>query len=285
MSFSKAIRKGGGFLNGVDGTLTGVRFTTVPPGGSSAGDWLYMVPSIRVDGASEDITQHLFMGAAERYQVSEDGETLTGADDSEVTIGATSPAGKFLASLVAPSNGSGFPEERLPDLEAGEALNLASVYGTRMRFVQQVDEVGTQKRGKRKDAKTGREYDRTDTVIDMVYDLPTPAKKANGGAAKPGPASKTAAAAPKGAKAKATDTADRDMADETVLEILGENGGSLPKGKLSTKVLLRKGWASTEVRSAVHRLVGKDDYLSDAEERGIIAYDQSSKDQTVSLPA
>lgn len=245
MGFTKNIKKAGGFLNNQAGVITGYKFTTTNVSGD-AGEWVYFVPSIRQDGAEEDVTQHLFLGSEERYEISADGQTVTGPDGGEVRIGANTPAGKFLISLVE----GGFPEASLPDLEAGEALNLASVIGTRAQFIQRVDEEGTKKLGKRKDKKTGKEYDRTDTVIDRVIALPSaPAK---GGAKAP---------AAKGAKGKAAAPAAdvSEVASAALLRYLEAADGELPKSKIRMKVLTDASFKSdTATRDAVIKFLGDD---------------------------
>lgn len=191
MGFRGAIKKGGGFLNNVDGALVGYEFTARFKGETKDGKCIYFVPSIQLDGADDPIDQHLFVGMAERYTISEDGQSLTMADESPVTFGYKLPFGLFMDSLLTPAGGgAGFDESDLPDLEGGEALELNAIVDQRFRFKQEVDVEATKKLGKRVvgTGKNKREYDRTNTVIDAVL----------GAAGKAG--TKTAAPAAKGKK-------------------------------------------------------------------------------------
>lgn len=281
MGFRGGLKQGGGFWNNVDGTITGYEFTTTPPGagkGKKATDeWIYFVPSVRVDGAEEDTNQHLFLGASERYEISDDGQTLTSIEGSVTSIGARTPAGKFLDSLIE----HGFPESNLPDLEGGEPLNLEAIIGTRVRLQQIKDVEGTAKRGKRKDAKTGKEYDRTDSVVSQVYDLPKAGKQASAG--KP-------AVATKGVKNGKPNGLDRELlakADKVVLDLIEaavdkkNKTGEIPISKLSVGTLrLLSGDSDKE---AVRKLVNSEEYRVAASARGAFQYD--SEAETVSIEA
>lgn len=171
MGFRGAIKKGGGFLNNVDGEFKGYEFTKRFKGESKDGEWVYFVPQVHTDGADEAIDQHMFLGGADRYEVSDDGQELTMADESPVTFGFSTPFGIFMDSLLnAAEKAKVDIESELPNLEDGEPLSLASLIGRRFRFKQQVDEDGTKKFGKRVSGtgKNKKEYDRTNTVIDAV---------------------------------------------------------------------------------------------------------------------
>ena len=282
MGFSKNIRASGGFLNNVDGTFVSYEFTRVPPKQRKESEWVYLVPSIRVDGSEEEVTQHLFMGGAERYEISKDGLSLTMVDETPVTIGAKTPAGRFLGSLIE----KGFPESSLPDLEAGEALNLEAVNGTRLRFVQEKDPEGTEKAGKRKDKKTGKEYDRTNTLVAAVLALPGEEKRGKGstrptltarraaGATATTSRSSKAAGKPNGKMQEADLT---EEADTVLLEILGDKDGEIKRKSLSIEITKRR--MKDPNRDAIRELVYSEAYLTDAVERGVIEFDQ--KTQTV----
>lgn len=193
MSFRGAIKKGGGFWNNVDRTLVGYSFTTVSPGANgSESEWVYLVPQMRADGATAVETQHLFLGSIERYDISEEGQTLTDTKGENVTVGEKTPAGLFLASMI---DANPEIERYLPDLEAGEPLNLKGIVGGRFQLAQEKDAAGTAKRGQRVDPKNPtQKYDRTNTVVSQVLALPSGVKagvkvaaasKANGKAGQP----------------------------------------------------------------------------------------------------
>src|SRR5690349_12711937 len=149
MGIRGAIKQGGGFWNNVDGELKGVIFTNVPPGqDAEASEWAYMVPSIHIDGAEAPTTQHLFMGAAERHEFEDGGTEITGANGASFTVGANTPAGRFINSLLD-ANPEVDIEGALPDIEAGDALDFSGIAGTRLRLKQEVDAEGTRKQGKR----------------------------------------------------------------------------------------------------------------------------------------
>lgn len=112
----------------VDATLTGYEFSRRFKGDKKDGDRLFFVPSIRLDGADADIDQHIFIGMGERYEISDDGQELTMASGDSVTFDA--PFGAFVDSFIE----KGFPASKLPDLEAGEPLDLNALVGRRFCF-------------------------------------------------------------------------------------------------------------------------------------------------------
>lgn len=257
MGFRGNVKSGGGFWNNVDGKIVGYSFTQTPPGGSGKSEWVYFVPSIHVDGAEKATTQHLFMGSADRYSISKDGQTIEDANGGNVTIGAKTPAGRFL--LTALDNG--LDEGELPDLEAGEPLNLAGIVGYRVRLAQEVDAEGTRKQGKRKykDAQGNeREADRTNTVIAAVY-----GKEGGAKSGKP--------ALAKGAKTAANTNTIRDKADKVLLALIEKAGGVFNLAKLSVGVI--RELQNDSDKDAVKTLAKSAAYIADAVERGVIEHD------------
>lgn len=173
MSFRDAIKTGGGgFLNNVDGEITGYEFSNRFKGEKKDGPNTYFVPTIKIDGSDKEVDQHLYMGSLEYapFVISDDGQEITMEDGSPVDISGKLPFGRLMSTLV--EKGFDPDDELLPNLSAGEPLNLSAIVGQRFRFKQEVDKVGTEKRGQRvvKDPKTGKvtKYDRTNTVIDAV---------------------------------------------------------------------------------------------------------------------
>jgi hypothetical protein len=211
-------KRGGGFLNGVDGVITGYRFTDEFNGvafvpGKKAGSkdekfhTLFCEVSVRVDGATEDVNQHLFVGGYDDYEISEDGLTLTDPSGGECNIGEKTGAAIFFKSVVD----GGFPEDRLSD--DPNTVNFEPIIGSRVKFVQRKDEESTRKLGKRLDKKTGKSYDRTNLVVDTVYETPDAAPKA------------AAKAAPAKGKAAAPAVIDIDsIAGQAVVEIVTRLG-------------------------------------------------------------
>lgn len=237
--FRSAIKRGGGFLNNVDGELKDYRFEARFKGEKKDGDNLYFVPEIQVDGADEPVDQHLYLGASERYEISEDGKSLTMVDESPVTFGYSIPFGLFMETLIDAAEkaegvekGESELEASLPNLADGEALNLEALIGRRFRFKQEIDEKANEKFGKRKGKgknapKDG--YNRTNTVIDAVL----------GG--KAGKASKTSKPAAGGKKTKVSDEDAMDTEAQDVLkDVLAK--GDVNRKNLSlpiTKALLK----------------------------------------------
>ncbi len=266
-------KAGGGFWNNVTGKLTGFEFTNVGPGdGASATDWVYLVPTFQADGASDDAatTQHLFLGGQDRYSISKDGQTIQsvnedGSDAETTTYGAKTPAGRFLDTLVENGTELGI-EALLPDLDAGEPINLGPLEGIRVRLTQEKDEAGTKKRGQRVDAKTGQKYDRTNSIVDAVYELPGAKKSAKPAAGRP---------VTKGAKADTNET--RDKADAVVVQLIADaikadkKTGETPVSKFKMAAL--RTLAKDGDKDAVIKLLGDEAYRVDAAERGVFVYD------------
>jgi hypothetical protein len=206
-------KKGGGFLNGVDGVITGYKFTDEFNGKefdakSGAFHSLYCAVSVRVDSAEEDVTQHLFAGGADDYEISEDGLTLTDPAGGTCSIGGKTGTALFFGSLQQ----NGFPEDRFSD-DPG-SVNFEPAIGARVRFTQRKNEEATKKKGQRVDKKTGQKYDRTDLVIDTVYELPEEVSAA------PAPKAKAKVAA--SAKAPALDL--DALCAQAVVEIVTRMG-------------------------------------------------------------
>lgn len=223
-------RKSGGFLNGIDGLITGyqmtdefngVAFTPGKKGGKDKFHALYCVLSVRVDGAEEDVTTTLFMGGAEDWEVSDDGLTITPAEEGR-QLGAGTSFSTFLTSLCE----NGFDESELPEDE----FNFEPIIGLRCHFVQKKNEEATKKLGKRKSKDGTKEYDRQDLVVETVYgreDVPAnkPAKGKAAPAVKAGKQAKPTSAVPANAAA-------------TLLAVLSEQPeNKITFGKLAVKVL------------------------------------------------
>lgn len=260
-----SFKRSGGFLNNVEGVISGYEFTDEfngepfkpgrdPKTKKEKFHSLYCVLSVRVDGADEDVTTTLFVGGAEDFSVEDDGHTLVPTEEGH-ELGANTSFAKLITSLVE----AGFPETNLPE----DKINYESIIGTRGRFVQRKNEADTKSLGKRKDKKTGKEYDRTDLVVETVLDLPgtaaapAPKKPSTGG--KANPPSKTAKKPAPAAAAAEPEVDLNDLAATTLVEIVAEAGGSIPKSKLSMKVLTKL--MKHPQREDVRKLVFTDEFL------------------------
>ena len=253
MSFSDAIKRGGGFWNNVQATITSIRFTTTPPGApQDMSKWVYMVLGVRVDGASVDTTQHLFLGGVDRYIISENGKTLTARVESLITLGLGAPAAIFLSSLIE----AGYPETNLPDLGVGEPLNLDMLIGERVELRQVENKTATEKLGSRKDPKTDREYPRTVTIVGAYLGPAT------------GPTKATATNVRSKANGKMTAATIAEPAKQALTALLEANNGSLNKSQL--RVRLFKALAGNPLRDEVIEYLMQDSNLTSIEN---IAYD------------
>lgn len=173
-------KRGGGFLNNVDGTITGYQFTdefngeAFVPGKNSDGKpkfhGLNFVLSVRVDEATEDVSTNLFAGGFDNYDVSEDGLTLTNPEGGPCFIGSNTALGKLLDSWVAAAgHENDFDDD--PD-----SVNFESLIGRRARFIQAnisaEDEAKLVRAGKnpKRVGKDGKAYNRQNLQIGSVYD-------------------------------------------------------------------------------------------------------------------
>jgi hypothetical protein len=259
-------KAGGGFLNGTDGKWVGYRWTdefnSVPfkPGKKADGTGpkfhaLQFEIAVRVDGADANITQNLFAGCYDDYEVSEDGLTLTAIDGGQCSISASSAAGKYMATLVNPTGGdTGFPEERFSD--DNDSINYEVALGTRVRFGQQAeyDKAGKPKMRLVKTGKfAGKTFPVTTTIIEQVYDLP--AVKAGKSAGK---------AATKGSNGKAAGGSDvTALATATLLSILESNNGSIAKAKLNMRVV--KALLGNPASDSVRKLLNSDTFYAEVD--------------------
>lgn len=276
MARPTSFKRSGGFLNNVDGVISGYEFTDEFPGGTKQakkGDFnpLYFLLKVRVDGADDDIQTTLFAGSADDFEISRDGATLTPVAEG-VGLRESSDLAHFMATLLD----SGFPAantELFYSDSPEDAIDFRAIVGTRVRFVQAKDDEATKRLGPRKDKKTGKSYDRQRLEVTKVYALPAsrqataPARAAKGGGKMNG---------------SAKDVSLIALADDVLVAIVQDKGGSMPKAKLPLAV-------STAIdkqdpnREELRRLIYTDDYLLAAADRGIITYDQAAKAQTIAL--
>lgn len=230
MGMSRFRKATGGFLDGVDCTITNYQFTDEfngqpfepgqvkdPKTGKMKEKFhrLNCVVSFKADGADEDVTINMFAGGADDFEVSDDGHILT-----PVEAGWTLGGGTELATFVASLESAGHPGAQGDDLDT---IDFLPIIGWRVRTVRVVNAEKTQQFGKTKSKDGKKEYDRKDLVVDKVYE--GPAVKAKG-ATKP---------ATKGAKAKATPEVDIvGLASAAILELVSK---PTTKNKLGTVVL------------------------------------------------
>lgn len=254
---------GGGFLNNVDATIVGYEFTddiltkegrqpyeprtykdTKTGRMKPSFHWMNAIVDFLVDGAAEPVQKLMRVGAFDAFSsIEDDGHTLVPVNEN-YGQGSNIDWGLFTDSLCTPAVGKGFPEELLPEDE----LNWSNIIGTRVRLVQRVNEEANKKFGKRKDATGEEKYDRTDLVVEEVYQLPG-TKAASKGAQKAASTSNGAGkVAPQAAKANgkangkahATDELTSEELDalcsSTLMEVLAEAGKPMQKGRLTLPI-------------------------------------------------
>ena len=273
-------KKGGGFLNNVDGTITGYKWTDQPPGDgerSSKSDFtpLFFVLSARPDGADADVTTSLFAGSADDFEISDDGLSLEPLNEGNGLREGTALY-TFLESLV----NAGFPESNFPDDPA--IINFEPIIGTRVTFVQIKDTKGMERaaakykssngkfneKGQRKDKKTGKYYDLSSPGVSAVLALPG----ADG--PKAGKGAKGAKGSTKAKEEPETDELN-DEAVEALMAVLENADGSIARAKLTVAISKKVGLKNPN-REALRKLTFSEDFL--ATEQGW-SYDK--KKQTI----
>jgi hypothetical protein len=285
-----SFKKGGGFLNNVDGEITGYEFTPDFPGGDgkrkgkSDFNPLYFVLTVQEDGAEEARTTTLFAGSADDFEISKDGLTLEPVDNGG--IGAKSDLGRFMASLVE----AGFDENNLP--EDDEPINYEAIVGQRVTFVQVKDEDAMAKAAKKwrqsggkfndqgqKKGKDGKYYNlqylTVSAVLGEADERPAKGKKTAALASK----GKTGTKVTKGRANGKVEVDIDELAKETLLAILADNDDSIAKSKLPAKIAQKLGVKHPQ-REEVRKRIYSDDFLTT--EDGW-SYDQSSKQQTIAV--
>ena len=270
-----SFKKGGGFLNNVDGVILGYEFTTTFPGSDgkreSKSDFnpLYAVLSAKVDGADEEVSTTLFVGDADSFSIEDGGKTLVPTQEG-YELSANAEWSKLITSLC--ENGDGkFSEEDLPE----ETINYEAIVGLRVRFIQ-VDVVGRDGKVKTKVSKKDKKtYNVTSPQIAKVYGRVEAGKK---GAAWKATAGKSTGK-PAGKSAKTAAPSVKDEAEAALAQVLEKSGGSIAKAKLRMKLLsLLTG--KTDNRDEVIKFLYNDDNLAGIEG---IEYDPTDKAQTISV--
>jgi len=278
---------GGGFLNNVDAKIIGYKFTNDFPGENAQKDEetrLYMILTVREDGAEEDAETTLNGGGGEFFEISEDGQTLTSVDsDRAPKLWSEGGIFKFIDSLV---EAEPLFAERLGDVEETKAQNFTAIVGTRVRLKQVV----VLKDGKpllrkvKKGKFAGKEFPVTNLAVEKVLELPAVGAK--------GAKAVVKAAAPKkntngsGKPVAAAPEVDTAAADEFLTNLLAAAKTNtvkladinLPITRLSVKLQ-----TPDETREAIRALLTDAAYISDAVVRDIVTYNE--KTGVIGLPA
>lgn len=181
---------GGGFLNNVDGVITGYNFTHEFPGATREDNekQVYMVLHFLVDGAEGPVSTTLRGGGAQYLTAEENGRVLINPEGGNARLWNKSSLYAFMASLVAPIDGkAGFPDERFD--EDPTVIDFTPMIGTRVRLVQEVDAEavakGITRKGKDKEG-AEKAYKPTLLKVKSVLALPDAAAASTSGSAKQG---------------------------------------------------------------------------------------------------
>lgn len=287
LPFKRPNGGGGGYLNGVTGTINAVEFAVNKTGLTKRGDsWttISVALTVQPDGG-DPVVQ--FLDAGFIYgdnAVSADKRSITGKDD--YMLDTTTPWGQFVVSLVERESGTVLPEDLLGDLR-----NFDRLVGTRVTLARVRDEDATLARGARKlgaAAKTatreqildaGKRVSKTDATKSYMLDkllvadvvaLP-PAKAARGGGKRS--AAPAAAAATPVSQGVAVDTATADAALMAILAAAKD--GVLDRAKVGNAVL-RYAVANklpADDRDALRAMFQDDAYLTAAAARDVVILD------------
>lgn len=281
-------KKGGGFLDGVDGVINDYSFTDAFNGQPyTEGKISFVDPkskkmktidrphslncvlSVRVDGAEEDTTTTLKVaGDYDAFEVSDDGKVLTAADGGPCAISDQSGLAKFIYSLCTASEGK-FSDSRFED--DVNKIDIRPILGTRVRFKQRVDTERTAEFGKKVDKK-GKEWDRKDLTVETVYATPEEGEKVTKQAkASAKTVTKAAGGKPNG---KAVTVDVPSLAGEALVEMLTKAGRPLAKQKLNMLTLTTPSLKGSPVRDDVRTYLFNDDNLDALAEVGLISYDR-----------
>lgn len=279
-------KSGGGFLNGVAGTIVGYNFEAKEwPGknGKESYTTLSVELQVKQDGADAPVKQFLQAGFLyDNQDITDDGQELT-SDDDRAIISEDSEAAKFLQSAID----GGLDEA--PFVESG-LRSLAGLVNQRFKFKRVVDEEATKKFGKRKGKdKDGKpaEYNRDNLLVDeYLGEAEAPVVKGRGKTAAPKATAKGGKV--NGTAKNAEADAQVEKAESVLLDILASAGKALDRTGLSAKIVRY----STEnpfsddaeehnaIRESLRKLIGSEDFLN---RQNGWKFDAKSKGQPVSL--
>jgi hypothetical protein len=268
-----AFKKGGGFLNDVDGVIIDYEFTPVFPGGKqkTRGDDefhpLYCVLTVRVDGAEEDVTTTLYVGSADDFEIEDEGKTLVAVSET-VQLRGDKPWSLFVTAMLA----GGFDEDELQE----DRVNYEAFIGKRVRFAQ-VPVIGrdgkVQKRVAKKGPYKGREFDQTTTTVTAYYGE---AEKSSKSVKKAGVAKGTTSKTGKAVSKAPVEQSLEEEGAEVLLAILSDNDGEIMKSKLPVK--LNTALGKNARKEALRKLIYSDSFLESEEGW---SYDSGSKNQLI----
>lgn len=249
---------GGGFLNNVDGVITGYNFTHAFPGAQREDNekQVYMILHILVDGAEGPVSTTLRGGGAQYLSAEEDGRVLINPEGGRARLWNKSSLYAFMASLVSPLDGkAGFPDERFDEDES--IIDFTPMIGTRVRLVQAVDEEAVKKGIKRKGkGRDGEERTYNPTLLKVQSVLALPAATA----------ASTSTTAKRGAKPSTGtgDAAIEAQAKEVLKAILvAAKDNTIEKKSVGLKVTQKAAAEKLDgtLRETLRKLISSDAFL------------------------
>lgn len=308
---------GGGYLNGVTGVIAyafqpAKEFESKKKGGDPYHRFSVLL-SVVPDGGDPKKPLETYLDCGffhpDEMAISDDGKTLYDVNEAGEMVEGTegliredTDFARFIASAIE----KGIPEANFDP--AGRSFT--AIDGARVTLKKEIDKEATTKFGKRKDKKDPKkEYSRDYLVVSAVLALPTvgnrttsagnavkasPVKRATNGSGKAvavgDGSSKPKAAAPKAAN-KPTGPApsgdvDSARADGVLIDLLAGAPDNTLSRKTISGAIVKYALANNlerEERDALRALIGDEEYLAGAVERGLVTYDSDDRTQPIGL--
>jgi hypothetical protein len=266
LSLRPSDAQAGGFLDDLDVTLREARFVIWDYMGKANPAVALKVTMEEADGITHE--QYYSAGDPNKVTPSPDGKTLI-PQAGATGLNANTNALAFIGSII----NAGFPEDKL-----GSDASVFDGLGAH------VNQVAQPKRAGLKDQKEGKTYLLVTKITRLPWDAPAP-KAAKGApvnrsaapAAGPRPVTPAPAAAPAVPSNGAATPEMIEKARGTVISILTEKGGSVPRSKLSQEAF--RLLSNDPDRNAIVKLVYDDGFLTQSVAEGVFAFDG----QTVTL--
>lgn len=285
MGRQAAFKVGGGFLNGVDGVIVNYVFTDEFNGkafeagrdakGKDKFHSLYAALTVRVDGATEDTPTTLFVGDADKFEITDDGHTITPVEDGYRMGGSTSFSKLITSWEKAAETGAE------NDAYDEGTYNYEGIIGSRCRFEQQnyspaelarLKAAGkpTERVGKVGTPSAGKKFPLQDLVVTQVYELAQAAKAAPKAAGK----AKAGKAAPVAAAAEVDIVGLSGIA---LAEIVKKAGGKIDLGKIGVQVLLAPSLKGNAAKSDVREFLSDAGNIAAITQDGVLGLEFNSK--------
>jgi hypothetical protein len=258
LSLRPSDAQAGGFLDDLDVTLREARFVIWDYMGKANPAVALKVTMEETDGITHE--QYYSAGDPNKVTPSPDGKTLI-PQAGATGLNNNTNALAFISSII----NAGFPEDKL-----GSDASVFDGLGAH------VNQVAQPKRAGLKDQKEGKTYLLVTKITRLPWDAATPK------AAKGAPVNRTAAPAgpravaptPTATPVPSNGAATPEMIEKargTVISILTEKGGSVPRSKLSQEAF--RLLSNDPDRNAIVKLVYDDGFLVQSVAEGVFAFD------------